>query len=237
MDVHLVDLFSFVHEPWPRQLDRKLDSYSTCARNHPDAASCRKTRGYVTEQATLPIGAWWDACRFLCRIVRTGLRNRGISRPSRRFLSHKPTIGIRSGRAGLRVVTNVTSATALEPAFLTRLAFSRRRRLSPRFDTLCRSHDTEHAGPLARACGVIRLASSRYVTKASVEPLRHEGEPLRHEGEAPKEPTERSVHKQGERRGDGVAGIAHEQRGRDERRPAVAGGQRARRRGTSDVSI
>ena len=62
-------------------------------------------------------------------------------------------------------------------------------------------------------------------------------EPLRHEGEAPKEPTERSVHKQGERRGDGVAGIAHEQRGRDERRPAVAGGQRARRRGTSDVSI
>ena len=82
MDVHLVDLISLVHEPWPRQLDRKLDCYSTCARiQTPSCTKSRAERGYITLRNKLPrYRQLVERFLILCRIVRTGLRNRGISR-------------------------------------------------------------------------------------------------------------------------------------------------------------
>ena len=64
MDVHLVDLISLVHEPWPRQLDRKLDCYSTCARiQTPSCTKSRAERGYITlRNKSYPATAnWWNA--------------------------------------------------------------------------------------------------------------------------------------------------------------------------------
>ena len=112
MDVHLVDLISLVHEPWPRQLDRKLDCYSTCARiQTPSCTKSRAERGfrlYNSEKQATPLppigGTLPDPVPNSANRT-TKSRNLAISRPSRRFLSHKPTIGIRSGRAGLLLLT------------------------------------------------------------------------------------------------------------------------------------
>ena len=83
MDVHLVDLISFVHEPWPRQIRTRQETRLLLdLRAHPDAVlyqsakSGERLYNCVNKLPYQLVGSFL----ILCRIVRTGLRNRGISR-------------------------------------------------------------------------------------------------------------------------------------------------------------